>query len=68
MAIDFPDTPAINDTHTVGNITWTWDGTAWRVLSSTGGGGAVTNKFITAPPPPVLLRTLQAVQAEAELL
>tara|TARA_B100001287_G_scaffold236438_1_gene209026 strand:- start:4922 stop:6052 length:1131 start_codon:yes stop_codon:yes gene_type:complete len=47
MAIDFPDTPAINDTHTVGNITWTWDGTAWSVLSSTGGGGAVTNKFIT---------------------
>ena len=39
MAIDFPNTPAVNDTHVVGNITWTWTGSAWAILSSVGGGG-----------------------------
>ena len=26
MAINFPDSPSINDTHTVGTSTWTYDG------------------------------------------
>lgn len=30
MAINFPDAPSINDTHTVGNKTWTWDGIKWN--------------------------------------
>ena len=32
MAINFPDSPSLNDTHTVGDKTWTWDGTAWNVV------------------------------------
>ena len=32
MAINFPDSPSVNDTHTVGDKTWTWDGTAWNVV------------------------------------
>ncbi len=49
MAIDFPNTPAVNDTHVVGNITWTWTGSAWAILSSVGGGGGVgtQNTFST---------------------
>lgn len=32
MPINFPDSPSLNDTHTVGDKTWTWDGTAWNVV------------------------------------
>jgi len=32
MALDFPASPSINQKHTEGGITWTWDGTTWRVL------------------------------------
>ncbi len=30
MAIDFPNSPTINDTHTVGDTTWTYDGSKWN--------------------------------------
>ena len=29
MAINFPNNPNVNDTHTVGSTTYTWDGTVW---------------------------------------
>ena len=32
MAIDFPDSPTLNDTFTVGDRTWTWDGTRWEAV------------------------------------
>jgi len=32
MAVNFPDSPSVNDTYSVGNVTYTWDGTAWRSL------------------------------------
>lgn len=35
MAIDFPNTPATNDTYTVGNKTWIYDGTAWNTYNTT---------------------------------
>lgn len=41
MAINFPDTPSTGDTHTVGSVTWEWDGATWKsqgtqeVLSAT---------------------------------
>ena len=34
-AIDFPNSPSINDTHTVGNRVWKWNGTVWEVVRST---------------------------------
>ncbi len=39
MAINFPNSPNINDTHTESGKTWTWDGTSWN-LNTTGGGGS----------------------------
>ena len=30
MPIDFPNSPTLNDTFTVGDRTWTWDGTRWE--------------------------------------
>lgn len=34
-AIDFPATPSVNDTHTVGNRVWKWNGVTWDALRST---------------------------------
>lgn len=30
MAINFPDNPTTGDTHTVGPVTWEWDGSTWK--------------------------------------
>lgn len=35
MAINFPNTPELNDTFTEGNTTWKWDGTAWNLVTNT---------------------------------
>jgi hypothetical protein len=35
-AIDFPNAPSVNDTHTVGNRVWKWNGTVWEVVRSIG--------------------------------
>jgi hypothetical protein len=37
-AIDFPDSPSVGDTYTVGDRGWLWDGTVWQSQGS----GAVT--------------------------
>ena len=42
-AINFPDSPSVNDTFTSNNRTWTWTGTVW--LSS----GTVGNTGPTGP-------------------
>lgn len=34
MAINFPNTPALNDTYTEGGSSWQWDGTAWNALGA----------------------------------
>ena len=38
MAINFPDNPTPNDTFTDGGRTWIWDGTTWKIYSSTTSG------------------------------
>lgn len=30
MAINFPDSPSVGDSYTVGAMTWTYDGTTWK--------------------------------------
>ena len=30
MAINFPDSPSVNDTFTSGEITFTWNGSVWN--------------------------------------
>jgi hypothetical protein len=32
MAIDFPNTPTLNQTYTVGSRTWKYDGEKWVVI------------------------------------
>jgi len=35
MAINFPDSPSVNDIHTSGDMTWKWDGTTWKATITT---------------------------------
>ena len=38
-AIDFPDSPTLNQLFTVGNQTWQWDGSVWRINEAQGATG-----------------------------
>lgn len=40
MAIDFPDSPDVDDVHTDGSRSWVWDGEKWNVQAPTGSTGA----------------------------
>ena len=39
MALNFPNNPSVDQTYTVGDITWTWDGTSWVAAGGAGDGG-----------------------------
>ena len=36
MAVNFPNSPSTNDTHTENSLTWKWDGTSWIIQSAPG--------------------------------
>ena len=50
MALDFPASPNINDTYTSGGVTWTWDGTTWKVLGRFQFTSSETDPVFTASP------------------
>ena len=37
MAFNFPSNPALNDTYSFGNRTWTWNGSAWQLNTTSAG-------------------------------
>ena len=47
MAINFPDNPTPNDTFTDGGRTWIWDGTTWKIYSSTASGIGLNQLSVT---------------------
>ena len=47
MAINFPDSPNPNDTFTDGGRTWIWDGTTWKIYSSTASGIGLNKLSVT---------------------
>lgn len=49
MALNFPDSPTVNDIFTSGGISWEWNGTVWVRLGS---GGASVEISDTAPGTP----------------
>jgi hypothetical protein len=44
MALDFPSSPALNDTYTEAGKTWRWNGTGWQLVTA----GTVTNTDVAA--------------------
>ena len=47
MAINFPNAPNANDTFTDGGRTWIWDGTTWKIYSSSTSGIGLNNLSVT---------------------
>lgn len=47
MAVDFPTSPAVNDTYTFNGYTWKWNGTVWNMVSSLYGANVQT--FLATP-------------------
>ena len=55
MAINFPNNPVLDARHTVGNVTWRWDGATWQSSAQggqQGGGGATVTTDDTEPSTP----------------
>ena len=48
MAIDFPNSPSVNDTHTSAGVTWKWDGTTWKAEGVTSSYSLPTASAIVA--------------------
>jgi len=42
MAIDFPNSPSVNDTYSAGGKTWYYDGTGWSLRSVLTANGTIT--------------------------
>lgn len=37
MPLDFPTNPTLNDTYSFGSRTWTWNGSAWQLNTTSAG-------------------------------
>jgi len=46
MAITFPSSPSVNDTHVVDGRTWRWNGSAWKAVTGAIAAGAVDSSAI----------------------
>ena len=51
MAVNFPNSPSTNDTHTENGYTWKWDGTTW-IIQSTAPAGPPGSAGPPGPPGP----------------
>tara|TARA_B100000427_G_scaffold4291_1_gene4156 strand:- start:6742 stop:7113 length:372 start_codon:yes stop_codon:yes gene_type:complete len=51
MAVDFPNSPSTNDTHTENGYTWEYDGTTW-IIQSTAAAGPPGPPGPATPGPP----------------
>ena len=49
MALNFPDSPAVNDIFTSGSSRWIWNGTSWVRQGSPGAQGAQGVQGATGP-------------------
>ena len=53
-AIDFPNSPSVNQTYTVGNRSWIWTGSVWESVAIPGPTGPTgpDGTYQVAPTPP----------------
>ena len=72
MAIDFPNSPVLNEQFTAGGNTWIWDGTAWTLQRiATGAQGPKGDTGDTGPmgaEGPQGLQGIQGIQGETGLI
>jgi hypothetical protein len=61
MPIDFPDSPSLNELFTVGDVTWYWDGTVWRISNSQGATGPTGPTGPLGPTGPQGIQGIQGI-------
>ena len=64
-AINFPDTPAINQVFTAAGRSWVWDGTVWNAV---GTGITPDNQYLTAISPIQYDQTLQQLSIDVSAI
>ena len=64
MAIDFPNSPATNNTFSAAGKTWVYNGTAWTLVGATSGSGvASTSELDGGTPFTIQFNVMSAVNA-----
>ena len=49
MALNFPNSPTLNDTHTHNGLTWVWNGSVWEMQGSGGASVTVSDNAPSSP-------------------
>ena len=49
MALNFPNSPSLNDTHTHNGLTWVWNGSVWEMQGSGGASVTVSDNAPSSP-------------------
>ena len=49
MALNFPNSPNLNDTHTHNGLTWVWNGSVWEMQGSGGASVTVSDNAPSSP-------------------
>ena len=57
MALNFPNTPALEDTYAVGSVTWRWDGTTWQSAQQGGTNNVNATTFLALTDTPNTFET-----------
>lgn len=57
MALNFPNTPALEDTYAVGSVTWRWDGTTWQSSQQGGTNNVNATTFLALTDTPNTFET-----------
>ena len=52
MALNFPSSPSLNDTHEENQTKWKWNGSSWTRIVTTGEAGAQGYQGATGPTGP----------------
>jgi len=57
MALNFPNTPELEDTYAVGSVTWRWDGTTWQSSQQGGTNNVNATTFLALTDTPNTFET-----------
>ena len=49
MALNFPNSPSLNATHTHNGLTWVWNGSVWEMQGSGGASVTVSDNAPSSP-------------------
>ena len=70
MALDFPNSPSVNQVYSSGGYSWEWDGSSWNSLGVTdiGNAGSTRDEFIGTGTNTTFTLTTTAVNESSTLI